>query len=99
MLVQEGAPSDRRAVHLLFTGEKVRQDYVEATPGLGEARELQGVRLIPLEHLVRIKLTSFRAKDEAHLKDLDEAGLISVEIERGLTPVLLDRLRQVRARD
>ena len=49
--------------------------------------------------LVRMKLTSFRAKDEAHLKDLDDAGLIRPEIEAGLPAELAARLLQTRARD
>jgi hypothetical protein len=38
-------------------------------------------------------------KDEAHLKDLDEAGLIAPEIEAGLSPLLRDRLSRTRARE
>jgi hypothetical protein len=83
---------------MVFTGERVKKDYVEPTPELGEGRILQGVRLISLESLVRMKLTSFRAKDEAHINDLDEAGLISQEIEAGLAPELRERLRQARER-
>lgn len=45
-----------------------------------------------------MKLTSFRASDEAHLKDLEEAGLITPQIEAGLSPILAERLTQVRAR-
>ena len=86
MLVQAAEPSTRRAVHL------------EPTPELGPCRTIQGVRLIPLVDLVRMKLTSFRAKDEAHLKDLDEAGLITAELETKLSTVLRERLAQVRAR-
>jgi hypothetical protein len=99
MLVQIGAPSAWRAVHLVFTGEKVRKEYAEPTPELGPCRKIQGIRLIPLAGLIRMKLTSFRAKDEAHLKDLDEAGLITQEMEAGLTAILADRLAQVRARE
>jgi hypothetical protein len=98
MLVQAAEPSARRAVHLVFTGEKVRREYPEPTPELGPCRTIQGVRLIPLVDLIRMKLTSFRAKDEAHLKDLDEAGLITVEVEAELSTVLRERLAQVRAR-
>ena len=54
---------------------------------------------MPLADLLRMKLTSFRAKDEAHLKDLDEAGLITPDIEAGLPPVLAERLARARARD
>ncbi|MDQ6760362.1 MAG: hypothetical protein M3Z32_10945 [Acidobacteriota bacterium] len=99
MLVQEAHPSARKAVHLVFTGEKVRPDYVQATPEFGSYQSVQGLRLIPLADLVGMKLTSFRAKDEAHLKDLDEAGLITPEIEAGLSSFLRERLRQVRARE
>jgi hypothetical protein len=88
MLVQTGEPSTRRAVHLIFTGEKV-----------WPYRTIQGIRLIPLADLIRMKLTSFRARDEAHLKDLDEAGLITPDLEAGLSPTFQERLARVRARD
>ena len=99
MLVQAGKASARRAVHLIFTGERVRPSYPEAAPDIGPCRTLQGVRLIPLADLVRMKLTSFRSKDETHLKDLDEAGLITPDIENGLSETLRARLTQVRARE
>jgi hypothetical protein len=45
-----------------------------------------------------MKLTSFRSKDETHLKDLDEACLITPDIEAELPPKLPVRLQQMRAR-
>lgn len=99
MLVQTGDSSARRAVHLVFTGEKVRPEYVEAAPELGQERKIRGVRVIPLRGLVRMKLTSFRLRDQVHLKDLEEAGLITPEVEAGLSPVLRERLTQVRAQE
>ena len=99
MLVQAGQPSARSAVQLVFAGEKVRPEYPEPAPELGTSRRIKGLRLIPLEDLVRIKLTSFRAKDEAHVKDLDQAGLITTEMEASLGPALAERLAQVRARE
>jgi hypothetical protein len=98
MLVQAGQPSARRAVHLVFTGEKVRPEYPEPTPQFGPYRTLRGLRLVSLADLVRMKLTSFRAIDEAHIKDLDNAGLITSEVEAALSPVLAERLARVRAR-
>ncbi|MGA2590997.1 MAG: hypothetical protein ABSH32_13845 [Bryobacteraceae bacterium] len=98
MLVQAGKPSARRAVHLVFAGEKVRPGDPQPTPDLGQYRRLRGLRVTPLADLVRMKLTSFRAKDEAHLKDMDEAGLITPEVEGGLSPELGERLSRVRAR-
>ena len=99
MLVQAEEPSARRAVHLVFAGEKVRPEYVESVPALGAACRVRGVPLISLPDLVRMKLTSFRARDEAHLKDLDEAGLITPKVEASLTPALLERLSRVRSRE
>ena len=99
MLVQAGEASARRAVHLVFAGEKVRPHYSESAPDISGDRTLRGVRLIPLADLIRMKLTSFRAKDEAHLKDLDQAGLITPEVEGHLSEVLRERLHQMRGRD
>lgn len=51
MLVQSGEPSERRAVHMIFAGEKVRQDYPEAMPELGPHCTIKGIRLTPLADL------------------------------------------------
>jgi hypothetical protein len=99
MLVQAGAPSARRAVHLVFAGEKVRPEYYEPAPVIAGYRTIKQVRLVPLTDLVRMKLTSFRLKDQMHLKDLDEAGIITPDIEATLSPVFRDRLASVRARE
>ena len=99
MLVQASQPTARRAVHLVFTGEKVRDGYLEPVPEMGACRRIRGIRLMPLADLIRMKLTSFRAKDEAHLKDLDDAGLVTSEIEVALPAVLRERLERVRARE
>ena len=74
-------------------------DYPEAVPELGPCRIIQGIRLIPLADLIRMKLTSFRLRDQTHLKDLDEAQLITPEIEATLSPILRERLNQVRGHE
>jgi hypothetical protein len=95
MLVQANEPSARRAVHMLFSGEKVKADAPEATPKLGRCRTIRGIRLIPLADLLCMKLTSFRLKDQTHIKDLQEAGLITPEIEQAVPAALRERLDQV----
>ena len=97
MLVRPDQPSARRAIHFVFAGEKVRPEDPEPIPELGTARRIRELRLIPLADLIRMKLTSFRLKDQTHLKDLDEAGLITPAAEAGLSPILTERLAQVRA--
>jgi len=98
MLVRVSEPTVRRAVHLVFAGEKVRPEYAEPAPDIGQCSLIRGIRLIPLVDLIRMKLTSFRLKDGAHIIDLDEAGLITPEIEAGLSPLLRERLAEARAR-
>ncbi len=97
MLLQAGQPSGRRAVHMVFSGEKVLETYSEAVPTFGGVKVLQGIRLVPVADLVRMKLTSFRLKDQVHLKDLDEAGVISDAVVASLPADLRGRLREVRA--
>jgi len=86
MLRQAGAPSTR-AVHLLF------DSAIEAH------RVINGIRVVRLSQLVEMKLAAFRIKDQMHLKDMDQAGLISAAIERDLSPLHSARLAEVRARD
>jgi hypothetical protein len=97
MLVRPDQPSARRAIHLVFAGEKVRPEDPEPIPEIGFGRIIRNLRLIPLADLIRMKLTSYRLKDQMHLKDLDEAKLITPETEAGLSPILAERLAQVRA--
>lgn len=99
MLVQSGQPSARRAVHLIFAGEKVRPEYPDAVPEMGRYRRIRELRVAPVEDLIRMKLTSFRSVDETHLNDLDNAGLITPEIEASLPPILAERLAKARARE
>ena len=48
--------------------------------------------LAPVADLVRMKLTSYRLKDQVHIQDLDSVGLITPVIEESLPDLLRDRL-------
>ena len=52
--------------------------------------------VIPVADLIKMKLTSFRLKDQVHVQSLDAAGLVTGDVERKLTPELLQRLKQIR---
>jgi hypothetical protein len=98
MLVDAAEPRARSTVHMIFVREKVRPDYVEPVPGFSEPTKTdQGVLLAPVADLVRMKLTSFRLKDKVHIQDMDSVGLITPEIETGLSDILRVRLAEVRA--
>jgi hypothetical protein len=71
----------RDAVHILFAGEKVKPDDLAASATLAETEvantESAGAfRVVSLEPLVRMKLTSHRLKDQVHLQDMIAVGLI-----------------------
>jgi hypothetical protein len=98
MLVEADEPRARTAIHLIFVREKVRPEYVEAVPGFSEPPlSADGVLIAPVADLVKMKLTSFRLKDKVHIQDLDSVGLITPEIEVGLSEFLRTRLAEVRA--
>ncbi|MGH9675259.1 MAG: hypothetical protein ACRD44_18970 [Bryobacteraceae bacterium] len=98
MLVDLQNPDHKRRVHFVFAGEKVHPAYVETAPAIGASvTAAGGVTVIPLADLLRMKLTSFRLKDQVHIQDLDGVGLITPDIEEALPEVLRGRLAQVRA--
>lgn len=66
----------RDAVHIVFSGEKVREHEALPNPEVTEFVNADGYRILTLEALVRIKLTAFRDKDRVHLRDLLDVGLI-----------------------
>jgi len=100
MLVNSAKPGVRSAIHLIFVGEKVRQEYLEPVPGFSQpAKTAEGALVAPVADLVRMKLTSFRLKDRVHIQDLDGVGLITPEIEAQLPELLRLRLAEVRASD
>jgi hypothetical protein len=69
-----GRPRD--AVHLLFSGEKVKQEYSQPAPTLAAVDQHESHKLLALEPLVVMKLTSYRLKDRVHLLDMIEVGLV-----------------------
>ena len=85
----------RDAVHIVFAGEKVRSDSVEASPDVDEYVMMENARTLPLEALVRMKLTSYRLKDRVHLQDMASVGLIDGTWPARFSPELASRLQQV----
>jgi hypothetical protein len=83
----------RDAVHVLFAGEKVRPEYVSPAPDLTESETGNEFRVLTLEALVRMKLTSFRLKDRVHLLDLIGVGLIDASWPQRLPTELGARLQ------
>ena len=85
----------RDAVHIVLAGEKVRKDYDAPAPEVGESEKQDKFRVVTLDALVRMKLTSYRDKDRTHLRDLLEVGLIDQNWTARLSPLLAKRLQQL----
>jgi hypothetical protein len=85
----------RDAVHVIFSGEKVRQEYVEPVPDVSESTSFKPYRVLNLEALVRMKLTSFRDKDRMHLRDMIGVGLVDATWPSRFNPELAARLQQL----
>lgn len=85
----------REAVHVVFAGEKVRPHYVQPAPNVEEAETGGPFRVLTLEALVRMKLTSYRRKDQVHLLDLLGVGLIDTSWCERLPPELGRRLQEL----
>lgn len=83
------------AVHLLFASEKVRPTDLVATPSVEETIPGNGYRVLGLEALIRMKLTSFRLKDQTHIDDMLQVGLIDATLKDRLPPELGERFQQV----
>jgi hypothetical protein len=66
----------RDAIHVVFAREKVSADYVIASPDVTEVDTAGPFRVVDLEPLVRMKLTSYRLKDQVHLLDMINVGLV-----------------------
>jgi hypothetical protein len=87
--------SSRDAIHLLFASEKVRESYPLPTADVTECVPADDYAVVTLEALVRMKLNSFRRKDQTHLLDMLSLGLIDASWLPRLVPEHAARLQQL----
>jgi predicted DNA binding CopG/RHH family protein len=100
MLLYGETNSARNAVHLIFSGEKVRPNQATPNPPIRPVRKAihaQDVFVMPVADLLRMKLSAYRDKDRVHIRSMDAAGLITAGIEKTLPTELQSRLQHVRA--
>jgi hypothetical protein len=85
----------RDAVHVVFAGKKVREEYPEPVPDLDKYELIEDARTLPFDRLVGMKLTSYRDKDRVHIRDMISIGLIDESWLDRLSPVLRSRLDEL----
>jgi hypothetical protein len=89
----QGKPSG--GVHLLYAGEKVRADDDHPLPNLAESERAAEFQVTSLHALIKMKLISYRRKDQVHLLDLIGVGLIDATWPARFPPPLGERLQQL----
>jgi len=87
--------SPRDAVHILFAGEKVKPNDLAPAADVDEREPAEDYEILQLESLVRMKLTSFRRKDQVHLLDMISVELIDESWPDRFSKELGNRLQQL----
>ena len=85
----------RDAVHIIFAGERVRSEDPVPAPEVSESEATPTFRVVAFESLVRMKLTSFRRKDQVHLLDMINVGLLDQTWLSQLPAPLSERLKEL----
>lgn len=85
----------RDAVHVLFSGKKVREEYPAPVPEIDQYEMMADARTLPLDRLIGMKLTSFRDKDRVHIRDMISIGLIDSSWLDRFAPELQRRLKEL----
>jgi hypothetical protein len=95
MFLDGPAAKARDAIHVVFACEKVSADYVSASPDVTEVDTAGPFHVVDLEPLVRMKLTSYRLKDQVHLLDMINVGLIDDTWPARFIGELAERLQRL----
>jgi hypothetical protein len=84
----------RDGVHLIFSGEKVSPESLEPSSDVAEIDAFHSdFRLLDLDALVTMKLTSYRRKDQVHLLDMMEIGMLDERMLAQVPVSLRERLQ------
>jgi hypothetical protein len=95
MFVDTPDGSARDAVHIVLCGQMIRASDPEPNPDLGSPTRASDFNTIAFEALVRMKLNSFRRKDQMHLIDMISLGMIDETWLGSFPPVLSARLKEL----
>src|SRR4029077_13144972 len=95
MFKEADRPSSRGAVQIVWANERTVALDPVAAPDV-EPRQLDGpFPMVTLESLVIMKLTAFRMKDQVHLQDMVEVGLVDRSWLDRVPDPLRSRLQQI----
>jgi hypothetical protein len=78
-----------------LSGERTRPGNLLPAPEIQTVNDPANFRVITLESLVVMKLTANRRKDQVHIQDLIDVGLIDASWLPRLPQQLAERLKQI----
>jgi hypothetical protein len=93
MFVEHPDGSAKDAVHVVLTGKMIHINDFEANPDLSSVVRAGEFQTLSFEALVRMKLNSFRRKDQVHILDMISVGLIDDSWPRKFPEPLRERLQ------
>lgn len=85
----------RDVVHVVFATEKACRNDLVPAPDVADSEPSESFRILSLEPLVRMKLSTFRNKDCMHIRDLLDVGLLDATWCDRLPAELAARLQQL----
>ena len=94
IFLSRSTQSERSAVRLWFADERVRASNIYPHPKVSDVVTLEGMPVLALEPLVRIKLDAWRLVDKVQLEDLATAKLIDRSWKGRFCPALGARLHE-----
>jgi hypothetical protein len=95
MFVEHPDGSAKDAVHVVLTGEMIRINDFEANPDLSSITRAGDFQTLSFESLVRMKLNSFRRKDQVHILDMISVGLVDDSWPAKFPAPLRERLQSL----
>jgi hypothetical protein len=87
--------SARDGIHIVLAGSMVKPWEVDPNPDIFPQIRADGFNTVPFETLVRMKLNSYRRKDQVHIQDLIAIGLIDHSWLSRFPEPLRDRLKTI----
>ncbi len=85
----------RDAVHVLMAEERVKSTDLVPAPNVSDIESEGSYKILTLELLVRMKLTSYRRKDQVHVQDMIQGGLVDESWLPRVPAELTSRLQEL----
>jgi hypothetical protein len=85
----------RDAVHMLVASERIRPEDPVPAPNISESEPNPPFRVLALEAVVRMSLTTFKVNDMVDLRDMLDVGLIDESWPQRFPPELAARLQHL----